>query len=55
MHEIAFSYFLRDHPLAKGTYNGVMAAFPYGCHIRYLLSWRRENEEREGCIPLTKR
>jgi hypothetical protein len=44
-----------DYHTYKGMYNGVMSAFPYGCHVRYLLSWRRENGEREGCLSLAKR
>jgi hypothetical protein len=39
----------------KNMYNGVMSASPYGCHVRFFLSLRRENEEIEGCLPLAKR
>jgi hypothetical protein len=38
----------------KGTYNRVTLAFRYCCHIRFLLSWRRENEEREDSVSLAK-
>jgi hypothetical protein len=41
--------------LAEGVHNRVILLYPYGCHVGFLLSWRRENEERKDNLPLAKR
>jgi hypothetical protein len=38
----------------KGMYNGVMSAFLYACYVGFLLNWRRQKEEKENCLPLSK-
>jgi hypothetical protein len=35
----------------KAMYNGVTLVFPYGCHVRFLLSWRRENAKKKVVFP----
>ena len=40
--------------MLKGMHNGVTSAFSYSCHVWFLLSWRRANDEWDGCLPLAK-